>query len=104
MLHLNFWTGGRMRCDLVPDVFHHIRPLRIGVADTTAPLFVEYLTLYKMGQLGEWFDLSNPDSFTSKAFYGDQVELLPDADIRLGNLGTDWPCVWKKSSLESSVR
>ena len=49
--HLNFWIGGWMRCNLVPDVFHHIRKQGLGVADTTAPLVVEYLTLYKMGRL-----------------------------------------------------
>ena len=34
-----------MRCDLVPDVSKQGR----GVDGTTAPLFVEYLTLYQMG-------------------------------------------------------
>ena len=43
--HLNFWIGGRMRCDLVSDVFHHVRKRGRGVTDTTAPLFVEYFTL-----------------------------------------------------------
>ena len=49
--NLNIWIGGRMRCDLVPDVFHHVRKQRQGVTDTTAPLFIEYLTLYEMGRL-----------------------------------------------------
>ncbi|MCP3679355.1 MAG: hypothetical protein GY782_03445 [Gammaproteobacteria bacterium] len=94
--HLNFWMGGRMRCDLVPDVYHHIRELRRGVADTTAPLFVEYLTLYEMGRMGEWFDLTNPESFTAKGFYGAQVELLPDPEVQQVDPGTDWPSVWKR--------
>ncbi len=95
-LHLNFWIGGRMRCDLVPDVYNHIRPLRRGVADTTAPLFVEYLTLYEMGSMGEWFNLTNPESFTAKGFYAAQVELLPDPDVQQVDPGTDWPSVWKR--------
>ena len=68
--HLNFWIGGRMRCNLVPDVFHHVRQVRRRVADTTAPLFVEYLNLYEMGRLGEWFNLYDPDTSTTEALYG----------------------------------
>ena len=36
--HFNFWIGGRMRCELVPDVFHHIRKQGRGAADTMASL------------------------------------------------------------------
>merc|ERR1712082_587866 len=49
--HLNLWIGGRIRCDLVPDVYHHIRDLRRWGVDTNAPLFVESLTLYEMGRM-----------------------------------------------------
>ena len=59
-----------MRCDLVPDVFHHVRKKGRGVDDTTAPLFVEYLTLYEMGRLGEWFDLSDPDPAQLRPWWG----------------------------------
>ena len=74
-----------MRYDLVPDVFHHVRKKGRGVEDTTAPLFVEYLTLYEMGRLGGWFDLSDPDTCTSRALVGAQVQVLPDPDVQLNN-------------------
>ena len=85
-----------MRCDLVPDVFYHVRKPGRGVVDTTAPLFVEYLTLYEMGQLGRWFDLSDPDTCTAKALVGAQVQVLPNPDVQLNYSGTDWPTVWKR--------
>ena len=91
--HLNFWIGGRMRCDLVPDVFHHVRRQGRGVTDTTAPLFVEYLTLYEMGRLGGWFDLSERDTCTAKALVGAQVKVLPDPDVKLNDPGADWSTV-----------
>ena len=83
----------RMRCDLVPDMFHRVRDPRQGVEDTPAPLFIENLTLYKMGHLGGWFDLSDLDSYSAKDLYGAQVQLLPDLDVQLRDPGTDWPNV-----------
>ena len=79
-----------MRCDLVPDVFHHVRKQGWGVTNTTAPLFIEYLTLYEMGPLGEWLHFSDPDTCTAKALYGAQVRVFPDPDVQLSNLCTDW--------------
>ena len=78
--HLIFWIGGRMRCDLVPDVFHHVRKRGRGVVDTTATLFVEFFTSYEMGRLGGWFDRSDPNTCTAKALVGAQVRVLPDPD------------------------
>ncbi len=85
-----------MRCVLIPDVYHHIRELRRGVADTTSPLCTEYLTLHDMVHMGEWLDLTNPESFTAKGFYEAQVELLPDPDVQQVDPGTYWPSVWKR--------
>ena len=94
--HLNFWLGGRMRTDQLPDVFHHIRPLVRGHTDTTAPLFVEYLVQFEQGRLEHWLDLTSEADLSTKAMYGAQVELLPPPDVVLKYPGTDWPTCWKR--------
>ena len=81
--HLNFWLGGRMRTDQLPDVYHHIRPLARGHTDTTAPLFVEYLVQFEKGRLKHWLDLTSEEGISTKALYGAQVELLPSPDVEL---------------------
>ena len=54
-----------------------------------------------MGRLGDWFDLSDPDTCTAKALVGAQLQVLPDPDVQLNDPGTDWPTVWQEMAIWS---